>query len=252
MKLFPTTASAEATGKATSIRTQPLCAMTTALFIVSEDGYWGEECITPLERLTDAGVEITVATPTGSKPVIDDRSVDPEEVGEEMADHVTEVHETHERLADPDPLAAVDAAEYDAVVFPGGHGTCWDINQDKHARAALRTAVEGSEGIALVVCHAVGILAWARDSEGEILAAGRDVTGFPNAWEQGIVDGNDLMPDGRKLPYWVEEEVRAVGANWDGRLDDDTSVTVDGDLITARGPPSSAAAAETLLGELDN
>jgi len=224
--------------------------MTTALFIVSEHGYWGEECITPLERLTEAGVEITVATPTGRKPTIDERSTDPEEVGEETAAHVTEVHETDERLTDPEPLAAVDAGEYDAVVFPGGHGTCWDINQDTHARTALRTAVEGEAGVALVVCHAVGILAFARDTEGDILAAGRDVTGFPDAWEEGIVDDHDLMPDGRKLPYWVEEEVRAVGANFDAELDADTSVTVDGDLITARGPPSSAAAAETLLDEL--
>jgi len=225
--------------------------MTTALFIVSEHGYWGEECITPLERLTEAGVEITVATPTGNKPEIDERSTDPEEVGEETAEHVTEVHEDDERLADPEPIATVDASEYDAVVFPGGHGTCWDVNQDRHARQALRTAVEGNDGVALVVCHAVGILAWARDSDGEILAAGRNVTGFPNAWEEGIVDENDLMPDGRKLPYWIEEEVRAVGTNWDAELDSDTSVTVDGSLITARGPPSSAAAAETLLDHLD-
>lgn len=225
--------------------------MTAALFIVSEHGYWGEECITPLERLTEAGIEITVATPTGEKPEIDDRSIDPEEVGEETAEHVSEVHETDERLADPEPIATVDASEYDAVVLPGGHGTCWDVNQDKHARAALRTAVEGDEGLALVVCHAVGILAWTRSSSGDILAAGRDVTGFPDAWEDGIVDEHDLMPDGRKLPYLIEEEVRAVGANWDGRLDSETSVTVDGNLITARGPPSSAAAAETLLDELD-
>jgi putative intracellular protease/amidase len=224
--------------------------MTTALFIVSERGYWGEECLTPLQRLTEAGIESTVATPTGEKPEIDDRSLDPEEVGEETANRVREAHETDERLADPEPVATVDASEYDAVVFPGGHGTCWDVNQDKHARAALRTAVEGNEGIALVVCHAVGILAWARDSDGEILAAGRAVTGFPDAWEEGIVGENDLMPDGRKLPYWVEEEVRAVGANFDPELDADTSVTVDGDLITARGPPSSERAAETLLDAL--
>ena len=43
------------------------------------------------------------------------------------------------------------------------------------------------------------------------------------------------------------EEVKAAGANWDAELDADASVTVDGDLITARGPGSSEAAAETLL-----
>ncbi|AZH24171.1 type 1 glutamine amidotransferase domain-containing protein [Haloplanus aerogenes] len=223
--------------------------MPSALFVVSEEGYWGEECIEPLTTLDAAGVDVTVATPTGNPPVVDERSVDPANVGEETADHVREVHESDERLNDPEQLTEVDAADFDAVVFPGGHGTEWDINQDRHARALLRDAVEG-EGKALVVCHAVGILAFTRDSAGDFLAAGRNVTGFPNAWEEGIVDDRDLMPDGRKLPYWVEDEVKAVGANWDAELDSDTSVTVDGDLVTARGPGSSAEAARTLLAEL--
>lgn len=224
--------------------------MVEALFVVSEEGYWGEECIEPLTTLSDAGVDITVATPTGNPPVVDERSVDPENVGEEMAEHVLEVHETDDRLNEPTPLAEIDPEGYDAVVFPGGHGTEWDINQDRHAREALRTAVEGEDGKALVVCHAVGLLAFTRDSDGEVLVAGRNVTGFPNDWEEGIVDKNDLMPDGRKLPYWVEDEVLAAGANWDAELDSETSVTVDGDLLTARGPGSSHEAAQTLLEEL--
>jgi len=224
--------------------------MPSALFIVSEEGYWGEECIEPLTTLSDAGVEIAVATPSGDPPVIDERSVDPEEVGAETAEHVRAVHESDERLNDPEPLAAVDPGDYDAVVFPGGHGTEWDVNQDRHARAALRTAVEEGDATALVVCHAVGILAFTRDSDGGFLVDGRDVTGFPNAWEEDIVDEHDRMPDGRKLPYWVEDEVKAAGGNWDADLDADTSVTVDGDLVTARGPPSSHEAALTLLSEM--
>ncbi|ADE04357.1 type 1 glutamine amidotransferase domain-containing protein [Haloferax volcanii] len=224
--------------------------MTSALFIVSEDGYWGEECIEPLTTLTDAGVDVTVATPTGGVPVVDERSVDPEEVGEELAERVVEVHENDERLQSPKPIAQVDADEYDAVVFPGGHGTAWDVNQDRHARQALLQAVAGDDSKALVVCHAVGILGFTREADGSFLVEGREVTGFPNEWEEGIVDDDDLMPDGRKLPYWVEDEVKAVGGVWDAELDSDTSVTVDGDLITARGPGSSAAAAQTLLDEL--
>ncbi|EMA27331.1 type 1 glutamine amidotransferase domain-containing protein [Halobiforma nitratireducens] len=226
--------------------------MSSALFVVSEEGYWGEECIEPLETLSDAGIEITVATPSGGPPEIDEQSIDPDEVGEETAEHVREVHETDDRLNDPIPTARADAEPYDAVVFPGGHGTEWDINQDSDARRLLRDAVEGEDGKALVVCHAVGILAFARDSHGAFLVNGRDVTGFPNEWEEGIVDENDCMPNGRKLPYWVEDEVVAAGGNWDAELDSDTSVTVDGDLLTARGPGSSAAAAETLLEELES
>ena len=224
--------------------------MTSALFVVSEEGYWGEECVEPLTTLDDAGVDVTVATPSGDPPEIDERSVDPDNVGEETAEHVREVHETDERLNDPDPISGTEADSYDAVVFPGGHGTEWDVNQDSHARRLLHTAVAGEDGTALVVCHAVGILAFTREESGEFLVEGRSVTGFPNEWEEGIVDDHDRMPDGRKLPYWVEDEVKAAGAHWDAELDEETSVTVDGDLVTARGPGSSAEAARTLLAEL--
>lgn len=225
--------------------------MKSALFIVTEEGYWGEECIEPLTTLDDAGVTVTVATPTGEQPVIDDRSIDPDEVGSEYADHLCDIHENDPRLNNPETLASVDAANYDAVVFPGGHGTEFDITHDQHARRALRTAVEDDHGVALVVCHAVGILAFTRGSDGSMLVAGRNVTGFPNEWEEGIVDDDDCMPDGRKLPYWVEDEVRAAGAEWDAELDADTSVTVDGNLITGRGPGSSSEAAKTLLDRLN-
>lgn len=224
--------------------------MSSALFVVSEHGYWGEECITPLDQLTEAGVDITVATPSGEKPTIDEQSIDPGEVGEETAKRCRGVHDSDERLADPEPVAAVDPTEFDGAVFPGGHGTVWDINQDRQARNVLRTMVEGESGVALVVCHAVGILAFTRDSDGGFLVEGRDVTGFPDDWEEDIVDEFDRMPDGRKLPYWVEQEVQAAGGEWDAELDQETSVIVDGDLITARGPPSSEKAAETLLEQL--
>ena len=223
---------------------------TTALFVVSEEGYWAEECIEPLTTLDAAGVDVTVATPSGSPPVVDERSLDPADVGEETVAAYREIHETDDRLRDPEPIARTDAAEYDAVVFPGGHGTVWDVNQDRHARTALREAVAGDDGTALVVCHAVGILGFARTPNGEFLVDGRDVTGFPNEWEEGIVDELDRV-EGRKLPYWVEDEVVAAGGNFDAELDADTSVAVDGDLITARGPGSSSEAAETLLAELD-
>ena len=224
--------------------------MSRALFVVSEEGYWAEECIEPLTTLEDAGVEVTVVTPSGSAPVVDERSLDPDDVGEEAADRFRDVHESHPVLRDPEPIATAEAADYDAVVFPGGHGTVWDVTQDRHARQLLLDTVAGDEGVALVVCHAVGILAFTREADGSHLVEGRSVTGFPNAWEEGIVDEYDRLPDGRKLPYWVEDEVRLAGGEWDAELDADTSVTVDGDLLTARGPPSSAAAAATLLERL--
>ena len=224
--------------------------MTSALFVVSEEGYWAEECVEPLTALEREDVDVTVATPSGGEPVVDERSLDPEEVGEEAVDMFQKTIDSHPELNDPIPLAEADADDYDAVVFPGGHGTEWDVNQDRHARQLLVETVGGDDGVALVVCHAVGVLAFTREADGSFLVEDRDVTGFPNEWEEGIVDEADRMPDGRKLPYYVEDEVRVAGGDWDAELDADESVTVDGDLVTARGPGSSSAAAETLLEEL--
>jgi len=221
--------------------------MTHALFVVSEEGYWGEECIEPLSTLDAADVDITVATPSGNPPVVDEQSVDPETVGEEIAAKVREYDESDERLANPEPIATVVADDYDIVVFPGGHGTMWDVNTDQHARQLLADAVEGDDGVALVVCHAVGLLGFTRTAAGEYLVDGREVTGFPNEWEADIIDDHHVMGSGRKLPYLVEDEVINAGGQWDAELDSDTSVMVDGDLLTARGPESSAAAAERLL-----
>lgn len=225
--------------------------MPAALFVVSEEGYWGEECVEPLTSLDAAGFDITVATPSGGAPVVDDTSIDPEEVGEETAERVREVHENDDRLNDPVPLAGEHAADYDSVVFPGGHGALWDVNQDADARRLLRNAVAGDDGKALVVCHAVGILAFTRTEDSDYLVDGRAVTGFPNAWEEDLVDEHDLLFGETKLPYWVADEVEAAGGVWDAELGSATSVTVDGDLVTARGPESSAAAAETFLDELN-
>jgi putative intracellular protease/amidase len=224
--------------------------MTAALFVVSQEGYWGEECVEPLTTLDERGIEITVATPTGQPPIVDEVSIDPDEVGSDTAEWVHEIDETDDRLNDPIPLAHANADEYDVVVFPGGHGTVWDINQDVRARTLLRETIE-NDRLALVICHAVGLLGFTRTSDGSFLVDGRDVTGFPNAWENEIVDEDERVRGGRKLPYFVEDEVVAAGGTWDAELDDDVSVTVDDTLITARGPGSSKAAAETLVSELD-
>lgn len=224
--------------------------MTSALFVVSQEGYWGEECVEPLTTLDERGIEITVATPTGQPPIVDEVSIDPDEVGSDTAEWVHEIDETDDRLNDPIPLAHANADEYDVVVFPGGHGTVWDINQDVRARTLLRDTIENDK-LALVICHAVGLLGFTRASDGSFLVDGRDVTGFPNTWESEITDENERVRGGRKLPYFVEDEVIAAGGTWDAELDDDVSVTVDDTLITARGPGSSKAAAETLVSELD-
>jgi putative intracellular protease/amidase len=89
--------------------------MTEALFVVSEEGYWAEECIEPLTTLESEGVDVTVATPSGSPPVVDERSLDPEAAGgEERVAELREVDETHPELNDPEPIATASRRSWRA------------------------------------------------------------------------------------------------------------------------------------------
>jgi putative intracellular protease/amidase len=220
-----------------------------ALFVVSEEGFWAEECFEPMQTLQENGFDIVVATPSGAEPVVDESSMDPDEVGAETARKYGGMNAAEERMTDPIPVTDALDIDYDVAVFPGGHGTMFDVNHDAHAQQLLADAVQ--DKTALVICHAVGLLGFARDANGAFVVGGRAVTGFPNDWEDDIVDEDELLPNGIKLPYRVQDAVERAGGDWDAELDQDTSVQVDGNLITARGPASSQEAVETLLNELD-
>lgn len=84
-----------------------------------------------------------------------------------------------------------------------------------------------------------GLPAFTRDSNGSFPAEDRDAIGFPDEWEAGVGTDNDLVPGGRKLPFWVDDEAKAAGADWDAELDAEASVTVEGDLVTGRVAPKT-------------
>jgi len=174
----------------------------------------------------------------------------PDDVGEDEAARIREIHETDERLNDPAPIAQVDAADYDAVVSPGGHGAEWDVNQDVHARALLTRRGRGGGW------HGAGRLPRRRHPGVHQGLRRRTARRGPRRHRLPERAGRRASSTRTTAcrtagkPYWVEDEVVAAGGNWDAELDADSSVTVDGDLITARGPESSTEAAQTLIDEL--
>lgn len=204
------------------------------LFIVSEKAYWAEELFEPLELIREDH-DVSLATPTGKEPEPDPASIEDDEDAIEN-DPVL-----------PDPIPVMEAYrsrdQYDALVLPGGHGTLWDINQDVHVQKLVQTMVDKA-GV-LAICHAVGVLGFVPD-----VVHGKKVTGFPNEWEDDQVDANEVR-GGEKLPYRVQDMVIAAGGDWDAELDDAVSVTLDGGLVTARGPDSSKRGAEQFLKVLE-
>ena len=204
------------------------------LSILSEKGFWAEECIEPIKTVSEDH-EVEISTPTGERPEPDPESTEGYEnfleESEELEDPITVVE------------AYRNSEEYDGLVLPGGHGTLWDINQDVHIQELLEELTEKNAG--LVICHAVGILGFMPK-----FTDGRLVTGFPNKWENSQVDENEIR-NCEKLPYRVQDLVKEVGADWRSNLDSDVSVEVDGNLVTARGPDSSKEGAEKFLEVLE-
>ena len=203
-------------------------------------GFWLEEFAAPYFTFLDAGAEITVASPKGGRPPLDPASDVPaartEYTGRLMSDAAAQsVLDTTVRLAD------VEAADFDAVFFPGGHGPMWDLAEDATCIALIEAFAMTRKPIA-VVCHAPAVLRHVQ-IDGKPLVGKRRVTGFSNAEEEAV----HLT---HVVPFLVEDELKRLGAFYESVAPWQSFIVVDGLLVTGQNPASSRAAALELLGML--
>ena len=108
-----------------------------ATYLVLKDGtryatgYWAEEFARPYQAMTDAGVEVVVATPGGTTPNVDMMSLRPSMAGgEQGALELEAIIRSAEAMRRPLQLSDVRLEDYDAVYMPGGHGPMQDLAVD--------------------------------------------------------------------------------------------------------------------------
>lgn len=201
-------------------------------------GFWLEELAAPYYTFKDAGAEITLTSPKGGQPPLDPVS-NAEDFKTAETRRFEADAEANAALADTLKLADVNAADYDAVFYPGGHGPLWDLAEDANSVALIEAFNAAGKPFALV-CHAPGVLRDVRDTDGEPLVKGRKVTGFTNSEENGV-GLTDIVP------YLVEDMLRSKGGNFSAGPDWASYTVQDGQLITGQNPGSSAATAERLM-----
>jgi len=136
----------------------------------------------------------------------------------------------------------VQAADYDAVFYPGGHGPLWDLAEDPKSVALIETMLAAGKPVA-AVCHAPGVLRHAMTADGKPLVQGRQVTGFSNA-EEAAVQLSDVVP------FLVEDELKRLGGQYTSGPDWQPHVVSDGLLVTGQNPASSVGVANALLDRL--
>lgn len=204
-------------------------------------GFWLEEFAAPYYAFKDAGVEITVVSPLGGQPPLDPKSDQPE----------TQTPATRRLKSDPaaqatlattGKLDTVNAADFDALFYPGGHGPLWDLAENRASIALVEAMLAAGKPVA-AVCHAPGVLRRVKSATGAPLVRGKAVTGFANSEERAAgLSG--------VVPFLVEEMLRENGGNYSKAPDWQPHVVTDGLLITGQNPASSEPAAKALLAQL--
>jgi len=204
-------------------------------------GFWLEEFAAPYYAFLDAGAKITLASPLGGQPPLDPKSDDPDAQTDDTR-RFQKDSEAQRVLASTRRLAEVQASDFDAVFYPGGHGPLWDLAEDARSVALIETMLAAGKPVS-AVCHAPGVLRHAKTADGKPLVQGRQVTGFSNA-EEAAVQLTDVVP------FLVEDELKKLGGLYSSGPDWQSHVVSDGLLITGQNPGSSVGVAKALLERL--
>lgn len=188
-------------------------------------GYWAEEVVESVRVLREAGVEVTLATPGGVVPTVDKASLDGK-----FDDAVAAL----EDLRAPAVLASMNAADFDAIYLPGGHGPMADLAFDASLGTLLAEFHDGGKLVA-ALCHGPAGLLSAVRTDGTFVFAGKEIAVFSDEEE---------LQGGLNVPYSVAGRLAELGARLAPGAPWSSTVIVDGKLVTGQNPQSSVATAE--------
>ncbi|MFE7749031.1 type 1 glutamine amidotransferase domain-containing protein [Streptomyces sp. NPDC057428] len=207
-------------------------------------GFWAEELAAPHRVFTQAGFDITVATPGGVAPTVDAGSLAAEaNGGQERADAIASyLAAIDETLRIPARLEDVVPTSYDIVFYPGGHGPMEDLAVDEASGRLLTAALDSGTQVA-VLCHAPAALLPARREDGSWPFAGYRMTGFSNAEET-------LAGFAEKAPWLVETRLVELGAEYSAAEPWAVHTVHDRNLHTGQNPASSEQLAREIVAAL--
>ena len=207
----------------------------------NKTGFWIEEFAAPYYIFKDAGVEITLASPAGGQPPIDPNS-DTEDFQSDSTRRFAEDSDGQLQLKNTKVLADINAADYDTVFYPGGHGPLWDLTDNTDSISLIESFLTANKPVA-AVCHATAALLNVKNPDGEFAVKGKVVSGFTNSEEEGV-QLTDIVP------FLLEDELVKRGAEYQKGADWSAFAVQDGLIISGQNPASSALVAEKLMKQL--
>jgi putative intracellular protease/amidase len=217
-------------------------------------GFWWSELTHPYYVFTERGYEVEVFSYDGGACVADAMSDPNDPSGYSASDLISQgfIHTPRLRaLIDAtQPAVAIDAARFDAILIAGGQAPMVTLEAATAVHAKFVEFYLAGK-IAAALCHGSAVLRYARLPGGELFAKGKTVTGFANVeedfadkavWSYGL-----LSRDQHVQPWRIEDELKALGANYVQAGLWRSFAVRDGNLVTGQQNFSGAATAELIV-----
>lgn len=140
-------------------------------------GVFGSELTHPYYTFTDGGMSVDVASIKGAEIPIDPQSFNRPIITTEdkryLKDSVFQA-----KVKNSIPIADIDVSQYDIIFLSGGWGAAYDLGQSELLGEKISQAYYSSLSPVIGgVCHGVLGLINAKDNSGQLLIAGRKMTG---------------------------------------------------------------------------
>lgn len=209
-------------------------------------GFWSEEFVTPHRKFTEAGFNVTVASPAGVTPVVDPLSFSLA-YNHNDAGKVKEQQDYMKRLGaaltSPTPVENITADDFDVIFLVGGHGPMQDMAVHPTIGSLLIEMLDDAKKIVAAVCHGPAGLLTASRPDGTWVFKDRQLTGFSNEEEsQAGFAGN--------APWLLEDRLRISGARYVAKAPWTPHAVVDGNLVTGQQNYSAGITADAVLKQL--
>lgn len=208
-------------------------------------GVWAEEFAVPYQLFVDAGFDVTVATPGGKQPVIDELSLGisgglPAKTKRIAA----EVERLQPVLDHPAGLSDMDPDDFDLVFYSGGHGPMEDLAVDPVSGALLTKRLSSGRPLALL-CHAPAAALAAKNPDGSWPFEGYRMTGLSNREER-------LNKFAWKATWLLEDRLKEAGADYSKGIPLRPHIVHDRNLYTGENPQSSEKLARQVIADLQD
>jgi putative intracellular protease/amidase len=213
-------------------------------------GFWAAELIHPYDVFTQAGCQVTIASPKGGKVEFDALS-DPRDASGYAKDDALSLHYIEQpdfmrRLETTPAIADLALDDCDAVVICGGQGPMFTFRQDA-ALADLFVQFYQAGKPSAALCHGTCLLLETKLASGNDLIQGKTMTGFANSEE----DYADQTVGQKVMPFRIEDEAKQRGANFITSEPFSAYAVQDGNLITGQQQNSGTETAKLVLAALD-